>query len=323
MLRINEIESIESTLGYTFRNKGLLVQAFTRSSFSHEHPDCPSNEVLELIGDSVLSLAVLTYFKRTYASITKRGLVSDWNEGKLSALKHSLVNKQRLAACMRELGLQQYLLVSRGDLETGSHRVDSVLEDLFESLIGAVYVDSDSDFTVASRVTERMLDLDTLVSQAQQKVHLSYKNDLQEWCQDKRRGFATPQYDAAEQPDGSFRVTVSIPELNLSQSAYGKNTKAASESAAEQLLARVQALPDIPVTPAAPAVNYVGRLQELLQAAGHDPSAIVYTDVSDVINPDNSHTFTVSCTVNGVSTLGTAPSKKQARQLAAKEMLER
>ena len=319
----NHIEAIESTLGYTFRNKGLLVQAFTRSSFSHEHPDCPSNEVLELIGDSVLSLAVLTYFKRTYASITKRGLVSDWNEGKLSALKHSLVNKQRLAACMRELGLQQYLLVSRGDLETGSHRVDSVLEDLFESLIGAVYVDSDADFTVASHVTERMLDLDTLVSQAQQKVHLSYKNDLQEWCQDKRRGFATPQYDAAEQPDGSFLVTVSIPELKLSQSASGKNTKSASESAAERLLARVQSFPDLPVAPAAPAVNYVGRLQELLQAVGHDPSAIVYADVSDVINSDNSHTFTVSCTVNGVSTLGTAPSKKQARQLAAKEMLRR
>ncbi len=315
------IEKIEGTIGYTFRNKGLLTQAFTRSSFHHEHPEYPENEVLELIGDSVLSLAVLTYFKRAYATVTDRGLISDRNEGKLSALKHSLVNKHHLAACMRELHLEQFLLVSKGDLETGSHRVDSVLEDLFESLLGAVYVDTDCDFSIASKVAERMLDLDTILSAGCKRVHLSFRNDLQEWCQDKRRGFQMPIYSPSPQPDGSFLVTVSIPELDLFETAHGKNTKLAGESAAEQMLARVQALPETPVKASTPSVNYIGKLQEFVQRQGKEPSAIAYADISDEIDADNTHIFTVSCTLNGRVTYGTASSKKQARHLAAKDML--
>ena len=55
---------IEGIIGYTFRNKGLLTQAFTRASYRNEHRGYPDNEVLELIGDSVLGLTVLSYFKR-------------------------------------------------------------------------------------------------------------------------------------------------------------------------------------------------------------------------------------------------------------------
>ena len=84
------IEQIEACIGYTFQNKGLLRQAFTRSSYRNEHPWEPDNEVLELIGDSVLSLSVLTYFKETYARNTEKGLLTDWDEGRLSALKNAL-----------------------------------------------------------------------------------------------------------------------------------------------------------------------------------------------------------------------------------------
>ena len=98
------IEQIEACIGYNFESKGLLRQAFTRSSYRNEHPWELDNEVLELMGDSVLSLSVLTYFKETYAKNTEKGLATDWDEGRLSALKNALVNKRQLASLMEQLG---------------------------------------------------------------------------------------------------------------------------------------------------------------------------------------------------------------------------
>ncbi len=321
MFTAEMIQTIEKTIGYHFRNKGLLTQAFTRASYRNEHPGQPDNEVLELIGDSVLSLTVLTYFREAYTQTTTRGLISTWNEGKLSALKSALVSKQQLSRQMEQLNLQQYLLMSKGDAGIGIHREASVLEDLFESIIGAVYVDSDEDFTVTSAVVRRMLNLSQIAAQKQQRVHISYRNDLQEWCQDKKRGLGMPEYTETALPDGRFQAMVRIPDTDLSATGTAKNTKLACEEAARTLLALLETLPSLPFSrPAVRAQNFIGQLQEYAQA--RKLPLPVYAEQGDEILPDHSHLFTQSCTFYEHVSRGTAPSKNAARQKAAQKMLK-
>ena len=323
MLSQKQINQIEETVGYHFQNKGLLTQAFTRSSYSNEHRGEPNNEVLELIGDSVLSLTVLTYFKNTYGRVTDRGLLTDWNEGKLSELKHALVRKSQLADCMDRLGLVEHLRMSRGDYAVGIASEASVKEDLFESIVGAVYLDSGEDFSRAAEVVRHMLDIDALVHTGSQKTHLSYQNDLQEWCQSKKRRLDLPRYTERQISESCFSVTVEIPQINRSAVGEGKNIKAAKELAAKTLLDELNKLPKDAYYEQAglPAVNSVGLLQEAAQRKGAELPT--YRDGSDEILPDNTHRFSVICTFGEIETEGFGASKKEAKREAAKAMLER
>ena len=319
-----KIARIEETIGYRFCNRGLLVQAFTRSSFRNEHPQYPDNEVLELFGDSVLSLSVLTYFKHTYAKTTAKGLETDWDEGRLSALKNALVNKRQLAARMEQLGLHHYLLLSRGDIASGIIREASVKEDLFESILGAVYVDSDMNFEVAAAVVHHMLDIGMLVEQSAARVHISYRNDLQEWCQHKKRKLQAPVYTEMQLADDDFLSTVCIAEYDLKATGRGKNTKYAREDAAKKMLDLIAQYPENKFFSAPVSVkNYVGKLQETVQKAGNSSASVVYADYADEILSNGDHRFTVSCAYLSHFALGCGSSKKEAKQAAAREMLEK
>lgn len=323
---LNKLESkLNSICGYTFRNKALLIQAFTRSSFHNEHPEYPHNELLELFGDSVLSLTVLTCEQVKYTTVDSRGLHCPWSEAILSNVKHDQVKKQTLAEKMREMGLQEHLLLSRGDIGTDIAREDSVLEDLVESIIGAIYVDAGNDFSVASAAVRRMLQIEETLPPIDQKPHLSYRNDLQEWCQDPKRALRMPVYSETQDPNGNYRSTVTVSELGLSATAEGKNTKQARESAARVILEKIKALPSQAVDAVAfrekaTETNYVGKLQEHLQAKKLPMAE--YRDAGDETLSDNSHRFTVICCVEPATTKGVGSSKKEAKQHAAKAMLE-
>lgn len=232
--------AIETALGYRFQNPALLRQAFTRSSYRNEHPDCPDNEVLELIGDSVLSLTVLTEFRDTYMTVSESGLRTAFDEGQLSALKNGLVNKQHLAAQMRQLNLSRYLLVSRGDFGTGIWQENSVLEDLFESIIGAIYVDTGCNFIAVSAIVRRMLDISRMPLPEKRDIRLSWKNELQERTQKAYN--AQPVYSTLSDeilPGNTHRFTVSCTAFDTTITAVGKNIKAAQESAARLLCERL------------------------------------------------------------------------------------
>lgn len=237
--------AIEAALGYRFRNPALLRQAFTRSSYRNEHPDCPDNEVPELIGDSVLSLTVLTGFRDTCMTVSESGLHTAFDEGQLSALKNGLVNKQHLAERMRQLNLGQYLLVSRGDHETGILSENSVLEDLFESIIGAIYVDTGCDFAATSAIARRMLDLSHMPLPEKKNIRLSWKNELQERTQ--RLDNSRPLYEKLSDEllaGNAHRVTVSCTALGMTVTAVGKNRKTAEEAAARLLCEKAEAESD-------------------------------------------------------------------------------
>ena len=319
----NTCKAIEKIIGYTFRNKGLLTQAFTRASYHNEHPSQPDNEVLELLGDSVLALTVLSYFKKRYTRIGQNGMTTSWSEGKLSALKSSVVGKKYLSYRMKQLGLQKYLLMSRGDLGTGIIREDSVLEDLMESIAGAIYVDTGMDFLATSEAVQQLMNLAEIIDEKQEMIHISYRNDLQEWSQDKAHYYGMPVYEEEALPNGNFFVRVHLPNSDLSATAEDRSTKKACEAAARALLHKLKSADNQADSIHAPMHRYpddIGRLQEHAQAR-HLPLP-VYVDVKDEPLPDHTYRFTVSCTYAGKTVYGVGSAKAIAKRLSAGEMMK-
>ena len=128
--------ALESTIEYKFKNKDLLQEALTHRSYLNENPDwqLPHNERLEYLGDAVLELAVTEELYNRFP---------EYDEGKLTALRAALVNYQILSQIGRELGLNEAVLLSRGEAKDTGRARDVILANAMEALIGAIYLDSD------------------------------------------------------------------------------------------------------------------------------------------------------------------------------------
>ena len=247
-MKINEFNSrigeIEDTLGYVFRDKSLLRQAFTRSSWCNENGgnEYQSNEVLEFFGDSVLSAAVVTLLLDGCSERYRHGIKTELLEGDFSNIKSKLSDKTNLSRSTKRLGLEKYLLLGEGDAKLGIASEPSVMEDLFESIIGAVYIDSGRDMAEVIRLVSRILD--TTVYTKGGAGTLSPKNRLQEWCADKRRRLPTPVYKTISEDGPDHKKTyvrgVFIGERMLA-SASGKNQKTADARAAEEAIKILEA----------------------------------------------------------------------------------
>ena len=321
MLNKSTINHIENAIGYHFHDEQLLAQAFTRSSYHYEHLEEPSNELLEFYGDAVLSLTISDLLLEQYAARNKHGLTSVKTEGDLSAIRSALTNKVYLAEQMAKLDLQSYLRVSVGDAQRSVQNEKSVLEDLFESIIGAVFADSGKNLTIVKCVVQKVLHVTDFLSENDRKIKISYKNSLQEWCQ--KRGFDLPKYIPLSNADGIAECICSISALNIFERATGKNQKQAEKNAAELLFNRLQK--DFPETPLKKIVtleNAINALQEYCQSKERRFPLPDYEDVADITKKDNSHEFRASCTLNGHTTFGTASKKQDARKDAALAMLK-
>ncbi len=241
------IPKIEEVIGYVFRDKSLLKQAFTRTSFSNEAGTVngakyQSNEVLEFFGDGVLSVAIISLLLSRCTERYAHGIRTELTEGDFSNIKSKLSDKTNLSRSIAKLGLEKYLLVGEGDAKLGIINEPSVMEDLFESIIGAVYIDSDKSIKTVGGVVERILDMSVYTSDGAHKQ--SAKNALQEWCADKSRRLPAPVYKtlSEEGPDHKkvYERGVYIGE-RLIASAKGKNQKAADALAAAAALERLMA----------------------------------------------------------------------------------
>ena len=236
------IRQIEEILGYRFQNPALLRQAFTRSSYTNEMlqakipTDTDSNEVLEFIGDSVLSAALAMILVKRSGSVGARGLVSSLREGDLSRIKSNLSDKRALSSIVRELGLARHLCVSRGDLANGILDEASPQEDLFESIIGAIALDSNMDFDVLIPILERLDRPDRLTEQP--RVAKDPKSTVKEYCEKNRLSYEF-SLTSESGPDHAkeYRVRLKIDgrEAGL---GVGKSKKLADRSAAEDAIFR-------------------------------------------------------------------------------------
>ena len=163
-----DMRRIEETVEYEWDNKALLVQAFTTVAHANENPDAVHNGILEHGGDKSLEMTVHHAIMIHRTRIDKKGrLVSKYDKHGMSILEDRIVNNQHIAQRMRILGLNQYLIMSRGEELNHEENSDSILSKLFEAIIGAVAVDSGYDLITVSRVVLRMMgadDWDTLLA---------------------------------------------------------------------------------------------------------------------------------------------------------------
>lgn len=129
---------LQENIGYKFQNEALLKQALSHSSYINEHGlernDC--NERLEFLGDAVLELVSSEYLYNEYKELP---------EGELTKLRASLVCEPALAFDAREIGINEYLLLGKGEDHTGGRERDSIISDACEAVIGAIFLDGGID----------------------------------------------------------------------------------------------------------------------------------------------------------------------------------
>ena len=219
-------EILEERIGYTFRNKKLLTQALTHSSFANEKKinKEPDYERIEFLGDAVLELVSSDFLFRENLSMP---------EGQLTKTRASMVCEPALAFCARDLKLGEFIRLGKGEELTGGRNRDSIISDVMEAVIGAIYLDS--GFEDASRFIHRFIlsDLD------QKQLFYDAKTILQEKVQKKGMDVRY-ELTAEEGPEHDKHFTV---EAYLGTQCLGKGIGHSKKSAEQQ--AAYQALLDM------------------------------------------------------------------------------
>ena len=134
MTNNKRIEEFEKIIGYSFRNKSLISEALTHSSYANEHRlnYMSNNERLEFLGDAVLEISISEYLYNRYP---------DEPEGYLTKMRASIVCEPTLALCSKDIRLGEFLLLGKGEELTGGRERKSITSDAFEAVIGAIYLD--------------------------------------------------------------------------------------------------------------------------------------------------------------------------------------
>lgn len=318
------IPIIEQKIGYTFKDKSLLTQAFTRSSFCNEHRSrggrgYMSNEVLEFFGDSVLSTALISMMLRDKTERYEHGVYTELREGDFSNIRSKLSDKRNLSKCMDSLGLHKYLRMGGGDAKLGIENEPSVKEDLFESIVGAVYIDCGMDMRRVIEVVSNMLDVSVYFSSDAAPIQ-SYKNALQEWCADKNHRLPAPVYKTVSEsgPDHKrvYERAVIIGDRTVAV-GKGKNLKIADSMAAEKALEilkkEAQNTKNVNISSLSALKVYAMKQKQ--------PSP-EFRDLGETATSTASaREYMIECRCMGVAAVATGMSKQEARALAAEIVL--
>lgn len=221
---------LERKIGYSFQNKVLLKQALTHSSYANEQKINKSGdyERLEFLGDAVLELISSDFLFREYPQLP---------EGQLTKKRSSMVCEPALAFCAKEIELEQYILLGKGEEATGGRTRDSIISDVMEATIGAIYLDSGIE--EAKKFIHRFIlsDLDHKV------LFYDAKTILQESVQRDNKGTLHYELIKEEGPEHAkiFTVEVLVGDVKVG-SGTGHSKKAAEQQAAyEALLHRKEA----------------------------------------------------------------------------------
>lgn len=214
-------EALLGALGIEL-NPELLVLALTHRSFAHEAGGIATNERLEFLGDSVLSIVATEYLFRTFP---------EKSEGDLAQTRAASVSQTALARVARDLRLGDYILLGKGELAAGGRDKDSILADTLEAIFGAVYLAHGLES--ARELVERLL-IPTLREAAELGVHADYKTGVQELA--AALGMDPPVYEVeGEGPDHARQYTAT---LLLGGRTWGSGTgtskKRAEQAAAEE-----------------------------------------------------------------------------------------
>lgn len=226
---LNQSHTIESRLGYQFNNKDFLVLAFIHRSFFNEHRDTmhQHNERLEFLGDSVLGLIISDYLYE---------YLPTHPEGELSHLRSHIVEAASCVSYVQKLGVAQFILLGRGERMNDGRGRDTILADLFEALIGAIYLDGGLENAKCFFFKHFHENIENALKQPIR----NWKAELQDYSQKKHQ--KPPVYKVTKEtgPDHSkaFHVVALIEDKEAGRGA-GSSKKQAEQAAAEDALRRL------------------------------------------------------------------------------------
>ncbi len=223
-----KLAKFEKKIRLEFRDKGLLAQALTHSSYAYEHQQkkVKNNEVLEFLGDSVVGLVLADFFISRYPNLT---------EGDLSKFKSAAASSDSLARFGQKIKLDRYILLGKGEEKSGGRKKKTILAGAFEALIGALYLDR--GYEAAKNLILPLLKRSYSKIDSQKFVIDNYKSALQEYLQ--KENLAPPTYKTLTSlgPDHKkiFIVEVNIGRYPLAK-AKGHSKKSAEQQAARKTL---------------------------------------------------------------------------------------
>lgn len=208
---------IEKKIRFKFQNGKLLEEAFTHKSYTIEHNITTCNERMEFLGDSIISAVVAHWLFKRFPGV---------DEGKLSKMKSQIVSRNNLSTWADDLDLGAYLFLSQGEEATGGRNRESLLGNVYEALVGAIFLDQ--GFTPAQRFIIRHL------AKKKRIIENDFKSKLQEIVQKKYK--TPPAYCVVAEtgPDHEKKFTL---EVRIKQRVLGQG-EGRSKKEAEQLAAK-------------------------------------------------------------------------------------
>lgn len=223
------VQKLEEELAISFRDKQLLQQAFTHSSYVNEHQrtDIHDNERLEFLGDAVLELAVSEFLFKKYKNMS---------EGDLTKLRASIVCEESLYHFSELLHFHEYVLLGKGEERTGGRHRQALLADVFEAFLGALYIDR------GMNACEKFLreHIFPHVSDEAFSYVMDYKTELQELIQQEKGNKLKYRIIAEKGPSHAkeFHAEVILNEKERA-TGIGKSKKEAEQFAAQNLLEKL------------------------------------------------------------------------------------
>ncbi len=218
------MKNLESEIGYKFNNKEYLMEALTHSSFANErHKNIKCNERMEFLGDAVLSIISAEFLYEKYP---------DMPEGELSKLRSSLVCTDSLSGFARQISLGSYLFLGKGEINTGGADRPSILENAFEALIAAIYLDGGMD-----NAKKFVLSFLSKAVENHTIKFKDYKTILQEIVQqnpDENVNYVLVG-ESGPDHDKTFEIEVHL-NSNVIGRGKGRSKKSAEQAAAKEAL---------------------------------------------------------------------------------------
>ncbi len=221
---MKQIKALESKISYTFKNKDLLLTAITHSSYANEHK-VNSYERLEFLGDSILNFAVAEFLFQKF---------NDLPEGKLTKMRANLVCEKSLCSFSKLLDLGSFVRLSYGEERTGGSTRPSILADMFESIIAAIYIDSGSMDITKNFIIKY---IEPAAKKAGSSNFKDYKTSLQEIIQQNPEEKLSYRLISSTGPDHSKHFVVEVLlNSNVLGKGGGKSKKEAEQQAARLAL---------------------------------------------------------------------------------------
>ena len=221
-----DISSLEKKIQIKFKNQDFLLQAMVHRSYLNENPDfhLDHNERLEFLGDAVLELAITEYLYKNYPN----------PEGELTNWRASLVNAKILSEIAQKIGINDHLLLSKGETKDMGRARQMILADTFEALIGSIYLDQ--GYEKVSEFIEKNV-ISQLPEILNKNLYKDPKSRFQEEAQE-RQG-VTPNYEVLKEwgPDHEKKFLVGVYlKKELVAEGEGASKQEAQLKAAENAL---------------------------------------------------------------------------------------